>query len=106
MKERFKTRLLAAFPSARTLGQWLLLSALTGAACGLAGAAFAWCLNRAAALRTANPWLLLCMPLAGLIIVAAYRAADMGNDSGTNQIIASVRGGERPPLRLAPLILL
>ena len=28
------------------------------------------------------------------------------NDSGTNQIIASVRGGERPPVRLAPLIFL
>ena len=104
MKERMKTRLLSAFPSARALGQWLLLSGLTGIACGLAGAAFAWCIRYASDTRTAHPWLLFCMPFAGLMIVAGYRAAGMGNDSGTNQIIASVRGSERPPLRLAPLI--
>ena len=104
MKEHMKARLLAALPSTRALGQWLLLSGLTGIACGLAGAAFAWCVSYATAMRTSHPWLLFCMPLAGLIIVACYRAAGMGNDSGTNQIIASVRGAERPPLRLAPLI--
>ena len=106
MKERLRARLRAALPSARALGQWLLLSGLTGIACGLAGAAFAWCVTYATDTRSAHPWLLFCMPLAGLIIVASYRAADMGNDSGTNQIIASVRGAERPPLRLAPLIFL
>ena len=106
MKEHLKARLLAALPSARALGQWLLLSGLTGIACGLAGAAFAWCVSHATAARSAHPWLLLCMPLAGLLIVAGYRAAGMGNDSGTNQIIASVRGAERPRLLLAPLIFL
>ena len=104
MKEHMKARLSAALPSARALGQWLLLSGLTGIACGLAGAAFAWCVSYATAMRAEHPWLLFCMPLAGLTIVACYRAAGMGNDSGTNQIIASVRGAERPPLRLAPLI--
>ena len=106
VKERIKVRMLAALPSARALGQWLLLSELTGTACGLAGASFVWCVAKATALRTAHPWLLFCMPLAGLVIVAGYRAAGMENDSGTNQIIASVRGGERPRLRLAPLIFL
>ena len=106
MKERFKAQLLTALPFARALVQWLLLSGLTGIACGLVGAAFAWCVAQATTLRTGHHWLLFCMPLAGLIIVASYRAAGMGNDSGTNQIIASVRGGERPRLRLAPLIFL
>ena len=106
MKEHIKAKLLAALPSARALGQWLLLSGLTGIACGLVGAAFAWCVTQATTMRTSHPWLLFCMPVAGLIIVASYRAADMANDSGTNQIIASVRGAERPRLRLAPLIFL
>lgn len=106
MKERAKARLLMILPSTRALGQWLLLSGLTGIACGLAGAAFAWCITFVTATRIAHPWLLFCMPLAGLIIVASYWVAGMGNDSGTNQIIASVRGAERPPLRLAPLIFL
>ncbi|MCI8916395.1 MAG: chloride channel protein [Oscillospiraceae bacterium] len=98
--------MLDALPTLRALGQWLVLSGLTGLACGGAGAAFTWCVARAAALRGAHPWLLFLMPLAGLAIVWAYRRAGMENDSGTNQIIASVRGGERPPVRLAPLIFL
>ena len=106
MKEKLKARLLAVLPSVRALGQWLLLSGLTGLACGLAGAAFTWCVAEATALRTAHPWLLFLMPIAGLVIVWTYRAAGMENDSGTNQIIASVRGKERPPVRLAPLIFL
>ncbi len=106
MKEALKTRLLAAVPSARALGEWLLLAGLTGVACGLAGAAFTWCVAQATALRTAHPWLLFCMPIAGLVIVWSYRTAGLEHDTGTNQIIASVRGGDRPPVRLAPLIFL
>lgn len=106
MIEKAALRLRAALPSLLTLGRWLGLSGLAGLACGLAGAAFTWCLAQAAALRQAYPWLLFLMPLAGLAIVWAYRIAGMENDSGTNQIIASVRGGERPPVKLAPLIFL
>lgn len=106
MKEKLKARLRAVLPSARTLAQWLLLSGLTGLACGGAGAAFTWSVAQVTALRAAHPWLLFCMPIAGLIIVWSYRAAGLENDSGTNQIIASVRGETRPPVRLAPLIFL
>lgn len=106
MTEKLKRRLLAVLPTARALGEWLALAGLTGLACGLAGAAFTWCVARATALRGAHPWLLLCMPLAGLVIVWSYRVCGLENDSGTNQIIASVRGKERPPVRLAPLIFL
>ena len=104
MLNKLNKYLRAALPSVRALFQWLGLAVLTGLACGLAGAAFAWCVAKATALRTDNPWLLYCMPLAGLLIAACYRGARMENDSGTNQIIASVRGHGRPPVRLAPLI--
>ena len=106
MIEKLRQKLLHALPTLRALGQWLGLAGLAGAACGLAGAAFTWCVAQATALRAAHPWLLFAMPLAGLAIVWSYRTAGMENDSGTNQIIASVRGGERPPVRLAPLIFL
>ena len=104
MLNKLNKYLRAALPSVRALFQWLGLAVLTGLACGLAGAAFAWCVAQVTSLRAAHPWLLFCMPLAGLLIAASYRGARMENDSGTNQIIASVRGQERPPLRLAPLI--
>ncbi len=106
MLEKLRQKLLHALPTLRALGRWLGLAGLAGAACGLAGAAFTWCVAQATALRAAHPWLLFAMPLAGLAIVWSYRTAGMENDSGTNQIIASVRGGERPPVRLAPLIFL
>lgn len=96
----------AALPPLKTLLQWLALAGITGLICGLAGAAFTWSISQVTALRGSYPWLLFCMPLAGLLIVWTYRAWDMANDSGTNQIIASVRGETRPPLRLAPLIFL
>ena len=104
--DKLRQQLLNALPTLRALGRWLVLAGLAGLACGLAGAAFTWCVAQATALRGAHPWLLFCMPIAGLIIVWSYRTAGMENDSGTNQIIASVRGGERPPVRLAPLIFL
>ncbi|MDE7172338.1 MAG: chloride channel protein, partial [Oscillospiraceae bacterium] len=106
MAERLKARLLAVLPSILALSRWLVLAVLTGLACGLAGAAFSWSVARVTALRLAHPWLLFCMPLAGLAIVFSYHVCGMANDSGTNQIIASVRGGERPRLRLALLIFL
>ena len=106
MGAKLTDRILAAGPSVRALAQWLLLAGLTGLACALAGAAFTWCVAQATALRGAHPWLLYGMPLAGLVIVFSYRVWGMENDSGTNQIIASVRGETRPPVRLAPLIFL
>ena len=87
-----------------TLLRWLVVASLTGAVCGLVGALFHHGVALATELRGESPWLLFCMPLAGLIIVWLYHILDMENDSGTNQIIASVRSRERPPLRLMPLI--
>lgn len=83
-----------------TLLRWVVIGGLTGLACGLAGGAFSRVLSWVTQTRQANPWLIFCMPVAGLLIVWSYQALDMANDSGTNQIIASVRSGERP--RAAP----
>ena len=87
-----------------TLLRWLLVSGLTGVACGRVGAALYYVVSFVTAARQAHGWLLFCLPLAGLFIVWSYRVLGMENDSGTNQIIASVRSGEKPPLRLALLI--
>lgn len=84
--------------------RWLVLAGITGLVCGVAGAAFSHALTAVTALRESRPWLLFFMPLAGLLIVWIYQVCGMENDSGTNQILTSVRGGQRPPLRLAPLI--
>lgn len=87
-----------------TLLRWLLVSGLTGVVCGLVGAAFYYVISFVTAARQAHGWFLFLMPLAGLLIVWSYRTLGLENDSGTNQIIASVRSGEKPPLRLMLLI--
>lgn len=89
-----------------TLLRWLAVAGLTGLACGLAGAAFAHTIEWVTAAREGHSWLLYLMPAAGLVIVWSYKRLGMENDSGTNQIIASVRSGEKPRLRLALLIFL
>lgn len=98
------TQLLGGERTLRTLLFWIGIAALMGVACGAVGAAFHHAVDAVTGLRIAHSWLLFCMPLAGLVIVGLYHAADMDNDSGTNQIIASVRSQERPRLRLMPLI--
>lgn len=104
MKKIWKERPEGPAATIITLIFWLLLAGAVGLICGLVGGAFHFVLDGAGVLRENNPWLLWLLPIAGLIIVWMYRVCGMENDSGTNQIIASVRGETRPPLRLAVLI--
>lgn len=106
MKERIKHRILHSWETAKTLLFWLVVAGIVGVVCGAAGGIFHIAVDEATTLRGHLPWLIYLLPFAGLIIVWTYRISGMENDSGTNQIIASVRGGKRPPLKLAPLIFL
>lgn len=99
-----KNRFGRMWETAKALLLWLVMGSIVGAVCGVAGGAFHYAVEGATILRGNRPWLLYLLPVAGLMIVWTYRAGKMENDSGTNQIIASVRSGRRPPLRLAPLI--
>ena len=106
MKHRDWNRLHGSLETVKTLVFWLVLSGMTGVICGLAGGLFHIAVDEATQLRGEWPWMLYLLPFAGLIIVWTYQRGGMKNDSGTNQIIAAVRGGTRPPLQLAPLIFL
>lgn len=88
----------------KALGFWLVMAGIVGVVCGIVGGLFHMAVDAATELRAALPWLLYLMPVAGLAIVWLYQIGGMENDSGTNQIIASVRSGTRPPLKLAVLI--
>lgn len=84
--------------------RWLAVAGITGVVCGLVGAAFYHVISWVTAARGEHPWLLFMMPVAGLLIVWCYKAAGLENDSGTDLIIASARGGERPKFKNAALI--
>ena len=57
----------------RAFIKWLLLAAVMGTCCGVVGSLFHIGVYKATALRGEHPWLLWCLPLAGLVIVGFYK---------------------------------
>ena len=87
----------------QALVKWLALAAVTGGICGAVGAAFHIGIHTAEELREAYPWLLWCLPLAGLLIVGFYKLTRT-EGQGTNDVIDVVRLGKGLPLLLLPAI--
>ncbi len=90
----------------RTVGQWVLLGALVGIAAGVASAVFLLSLERATAFRLRHGALVWALPLAGLVIGAAYDRWGRSVRAGNNLVIDAVHAdGARIPLRMAPMVL-
>lgn len=85
--------------------QWLLLAVPTGLVCGAVGTAFHLSVEYVTELRAAQSWLLLCLPLAALAIVALYKVTKC-EGVGTNNVIRAVQSGEPVSLLLVPAIFL
>lgn len=85
---------------------WTFIGIVIGALVGVVGIAFHILLEKATAIRTAYPQLILCLPLGGLCIVWLYHVLHMENDKGTNLILSAVRANEKVSCKLAPLIFL
>lgn len=90
---------------AGVLGKWLLLSVLVGLASGVIGGVFHAAVEAGGALREVHPWLLWCLPPAGLFIVALYKLTRT-EGQGTNDVFDEVRLGRGLSLRLLPAIFL
>jgi len=89
----------------QALGKWLILAAVTGVLCGVIGSLFHIGVHKATALRDAHPWLLWCLPLAGLAIVGFYKLFRT-EGQGTNDIIDAVHLGKELSIWLLPSIFL
>jgi len=88
----------------RVLLRWLILGCITGAVVGVIGAAFSRAITFATAFRTGHDYIILGLPVAGLVIVFMYRACKDYEDKGTNLVIKSIQEGEHLPWFKAPLI--
>ena len=88
----------------RVLFRWLILGSVTGGVVGTIGAAFSKAIGFATAFRTEHDYIILGLPLAGLLIVALYRGCKDYEDKGTNLVIKSIQEGENLPVVKAPLI--
>ena len=77
---------------------------ITGVSGGFVGAAFAALLSFVTKLRESAPWLILLLPLGGVITVFLYRISALEKHRGTNEIILNLRNGSKIRSVAAPLI--
>ena len=90
----------------RALGQWVLLGAVVGVACGVASAIFLLSLDRVTAFRQAHESLVYALPLAGLVVGAVYHRFGKPIEGGSNLVLDTVHeGSAQLPLRMAPMVL-
>ena len=100
---RFK---IYVFREGRAFVRWLLIGLAVGCIVGPIGALFHHAVEWATETRLEHPWLLFCLPLAGLAIMALYQLCHMENDGGTEFVLASVRDARYLRLTMVPLIFL
>jgi len=84
--------------------RWIVIAIITGIVVGGVGAAFVKSLSLVTGLRISHPYLLLGLPIAGIVIVALYKICNYENDRGTNLVISTIHAETEIPLRMAPLI--
>ena len=82
---------------------WIMIAIVIGSFCGAVGTAFHVGVDAATEYRTAHPWLLWFLPVAGIVIVAVYKLFRT-EGLGTNDIIDAVQTGEDLSIWLLPSI--
>lgn len=85
--------------------KWFFISVISGIAIGSVGAMFHRLLDIVTEYRQANSFLILLLPIGGVIIVWLYHVLGMEEDGGTNSIIRGARGEENVSPKTAPLII-
>ena len=87
------------------VARWVALAFLIGVLSGLLSAAFIEALEWATDTRTTHDWLVLTLPLTGLIVGCSYHYLGRGLERGSNLIIDQIHSrSEWIPLRLTPII--
>lgn len=84
--------------------RWMVVAVLVGFAGGVLGGAFHICIDSATEMRAEHWWILLFMPLGGLFIKLMYRLFKREDRIDTNLVIKSLRGNNKIPFVMVPLI--
>ena len=90
----------------KILLKWGLLGVLVGGIGGVLGAVFHHALHFVTHFRSEHTWIVLLLPLAGLLTVGIYRVTGLKKNRGTNEIIDAVLNGEEVNPLIAPVIFL
>ena len=90
----------------KTFLKWVLLGVLMGSIGGVLGAVFHHALHFVTHVRGEHTWLILLLPVGGLLTVALYRLLKMQGNRGTNEIIDATLDGHPVSPAVAPAIFL
>ena len=91
MFDKLKQKTMSANEYVKTFVKWMFLATITGGFGGIVGSLFNMCIVYVTKMRNKNSWLIFLLPLGGLLIVFLYRICKMDKNSGTNNVIKSVR---------------
>lgn len=93
---------IAIYP--KNLIKWLCLSFVVGIIGGIFGSIFHIGIDYVTDVRTQNPFVLWFLPLGGVVIAFLYYISKKYGKLDTNRILDAVKGEEKVPLIMAPLI--
>ena len=102
--DRIKNVALSTLEYIKPFIKWLLLATLMGVIGGVVGALFHKCLEIATRTRENNLWLILLLPVAGILITLLYSPFRDKGKLNTNRVLDAVETDERVPFTLSPLI--
>lgn len=87
-------------------GKWLLALSMIGSGAGSLAAFFLKSLSVVTGVREANRWLILFLPLCGILVSWLYQRFGKNANRGNNLIIEQANGGDEPvPWQMIPLTL-
>ncbi len=87
--------------------KWIFIAAIIGILCGVVGAIFHISIEKVTDFRFENSWMIFFLPVSGLLIVLIYKLTKLAENTGTNDILYSVRHGDKPvSVLLGPAIFL
>ncbi|MHC8950098.1 chloride channel protein [Sphingobacterium hungaricum] len=88
------------------LFKWILICLITGALVGTVSAFFLFALDWVGSYREAHLWIIGFLPLAGMLMVFAYKKWGKGTEKGNDLVLEAYSNSyTNIPLRMAPMIL-
>ncbi len=99
-----KTFLKPPFEYTKVLIKWLIISSVVGLVGGVLGSIFHISIDYVTQLRSEHTWIILLLPIGGIIIAAIYALFRNKGRIDTNRVIESARDEQNVPLVMAPLI--
>ncbi len=103
MKEMLKNYLKSVANYSRAFLMWTALGLTVGIVAGAVGTGFSKAIVFVTELRGRHEWLILLLPLGGLLSVAIYKLCRV-TGIGTNHVLQSVRSESEVPYLLAPAV--